>query len=298
MRTLALRHETALPMREISALTVRAGESGALELLAVGDEDFAVVAAELGDDGTPARTERHDLFLALVGTGIDLRSGSGFEGVAADGEGTLLVLQEEEARLLVLSADLSQLVQVLELAVPQDAPGFGAAWHAQTNARGEGLLLLDGGHLLIAKQKEPPFLIEFGPAGDAARGVSPDTVLSADARFERPGDERGRLVPLASWELGEETAARLPTISDIALGPDARVYLLSAEGRAIAQLERRLEPGERARASDWWRIDEAIPAGTDARPEGLVVLAERTPVIGIDSKTAGSNLFVLDPPSG
>jgi hypothetical protein len=297
MKTLAIRHETALPMREISALTVRSGESGGPELLAVGDEDFGLVSAQLDDDGAPARTRRHELFLPLVGTGIGLRSGSGFEGVASDGEGSVLILQEEEARLLVFPADLSQLLQVLELAVPEE-PGFGAAWHAKTNARGEGLLLLEGGHLLIAKQKEPAYLIEFGPAGDTARGISAGTVLAAGARFERPNDELGRLVPLAAWELGEDTAKTLPTINDIAFGDDGRVYLLSAEAQLIAQLEERLEPGERARATDSWRIDGTIPGGEDARPEGLVVLGKRTPVIGIDSKLAGSNLVVLDPPGG
>jgi hypothetical protein len=53
--------------------------------------DFAVMKAELEDD-VLGETFRYDLFLALLGTGIDLRGGSGFEGVACDGEGSVYVL--------------------------------------------------------------------------------------------------------------------------------------------------------------------------------------------------------------
>jgi hypothetical protein len=297
MKTLALRHQTALPIREISALTVRASGSDRPELLAVGDEDFAVIASEVGDDDTPTRTWRHDLFLLLVGTGIDLRSGSGFEGVASDGEGTVLLMQEEEARLLVLSADLSRLVQVLALAVPEDAPAYGAEWHAQPNARGEGILLLERGHILVAKQKKPVRLIEFGPAGDAAGGIGSDTVLAAGSSFQRPEGDVGRLVPLADWALSEETSKILPSVNDIAFGEDGCVYVLSAEARVISRLEKRLEPGERARATESWTIDSEILGREEVRPEGLALVHGSTPVVGVDSKVAGDNLLVLRRPT-
>src|SRR3954462_13982838 len=105
MRALAVHHEAALPAREISALAVRGRPGGRSQLLAVGDEDLAVITAEL-DDGRPADAERHDLSLPLRDSPVDVRSGSDFEGVAADGEGTVFLLQEEESRLLVLAADL------------------------------------------------------------------------------------------------------------------------------------------------------------------------------------------------
>src|SRR3954454_6233474 len=83
-KTLKVRHATALPLRDISALTSRTGLGGQLQLLAVGDEDFAVVRAEIDDDGDPAETFRYDLFPVLVGTEIDARDGSRFEGLACD----------------------------------------------------------------------------------------------------------------------------------------------------------------------------------------------------------------------
>ena len=112
VKSLTIQHSTALPIREISALTTRARESGA-ELLAVGDEDFAVIAAALDTEHRPARTWRHDLCRVLPREYLDSDSGSGFEGIASDGEGTIFVLQEEEARILVLSGDLKELLQTI-----------------------------------------------------------------------------------------------------------------------------------------------------------------------------------------
>ena len=69
--------------------------------------------------------------------------GSGLEGVASDGAGTILLLQEEQARLLVFAPDLSRLLHTLVLAVPVGrARCSNPAWSRHPNSRGEGLLLL------------------------------------------------------------------------------------------------------------------------------------------------------------
>lgn len=292
MDTLSVRHTTSLPMREISALTTRAGEAGA-ELLAVGDEDFALVAAELDAEERPTRTWRHDLCRVLPREYLDSESGSGFEAIAADGDGTIFVLQEEEARILVLASDGSALLQTITLVVPAAQPGFGPEWRDNPNERGEGLALLTGGHVLVAKQKNPVYLIEFGPDGDDPSGIAPDTVLPAEDAFDRPAGDAPELLPLAAWPLGETTEEKLPTVNDIAAGPDGRVYLISSKRGTIARLEERLEPGERARAEDAWEIDADIPGGPDARPEGLALTAGARPTVGIDTKLAGDNVVQL-----
>jgi hypothetical protein len=284
-------HETALPIREISALAIRRSDAGGLQILAVGDEDFAVVTAECGEDGRPKGTRREELFLPLVGSGIDLRDGSGFEGVAADGAGRVFILQEEQSRLLVFSQDLRRLLHVLALDVPPDSP-IAAAWDKDVNERAEGLLLLRDGHVLVAKQKNPAALLEFGPEDDEPLGVSSETVLSDTERFTLPKTEDGRLVALASWALAGDAEERLPTVNDIALGADGRVYLISAKGQMIARLEKHLQPTERIKLGKAWKIEGELPEGDDARPEGLAFVAGAT-VIGIDCKLAGNNLFVL-----
>jgi hypothetical protein len=292
VRTLEIHHVASLGLREASALTVDHRPQGPPRLLAVGDEDFAVVSAEIDEaTGALARIRRDDLRPALRDTAVDLRSGSGFEGVASDGAGTTVLLQEEQAQLLVFAADLSRLLHVLVLDVPADDAVLNPAWRREPNSRGEGLLLLRRGHVLVAKERAAPSLIEFGPPGDRPAGVTADTVLAPDEPFQRPQTAEARLVPLAVWQLSGATA--LPTINDLARGPDGRVYALSAHTQVIARMEQRLVPGERARATAAWQISDRLPGGRDARPEGLTFLPSGRPVVVIDTGQPRDDLVVL-----
>ena len=220
VQRLEIHHVTTLDLPETSALTTCSRPGDPPRVLAVGDEDFAVVSAEIDDGGTLVRTWRDDLRPVLRHSAIDLRSGSGFEGVASDRDGTIVLLQEEHARLLVFAPDLSRLMHTLALAVPVDDPVLNPAWRHAPNSRGEGLLLLRRGHVLVAKERDTPCLIEFGAPGDRPIDVTPDTVLAPDEPFQPPDDAKAELVPLLVWQLGERTAAMLPTINDLALGPD------------------------------------------------------------------------------
>lgn len=98
---------------------------------------------------------------------------------------------------------------------------------------------------------------------------------------------------LADWELGE-LEDDFPTLNDLAVGDDGHVHVISAKRGAIGRLEGRLHPGERARVTEAWHID-GLPGGRDARPEGLVLQAG-VPVVGLDTRADGSNVFVLDAP--
>jgi hypothetical protein len=296
MHELKIQLATALPLREISALTIRTEPSGALELLAVGDEDFAVIKTEFDANGALGDTFRYELFLPLVGTGIDLRGGSGFEGLACDGEGNVCVLQEEDSRVLVFDAELTTLRHVVELSVPYDTQ-LGREWYSEEGRdyRAEGLLLLDGGHLVVAKQKLPVCLIEFGPPNRSAVGIEPKTILSGSQRFEYPNDAKSTtLVPLAWWEFEETAAKTMTTLNDIAIDEDDRIYVLSSEAKVVARIDQRLRPGEKLKAKDSWSVDDAIPGGKKAKPEGLAVLPGAIPLIGFDSKKVGNNLIVLE----
>jgi hypothetical protein len=45
------------------------------------------------------------------------------------------------------------------------------AWSDPKGSRGEGAVLLPGGHLLVAKEKKPAAFIEFGPPHSRSRGL-------------------------------------------------------------------------------------------------------------------------------
>jgi uncharacterized protein YjiK len=103
-----------------------------------------------------------------------------------------------------------------------------------------------------------------------------------------------RLVALKAWEFSDPLHELATDASEIALGPDGRVYLLSQESATLIRLEKTLKPGERKVGMEhgaYWRL----PRGMD-KAEGLVIDNGMHPWIGIDIKQANRpNLFRLSP---
>src|ERR1700712_257065 len=186
-RMLKRRGSWTLPLEEASALALRRNRVGAgVELVAVDDERFAVARAAMAATSVSPRPEAEDVQEAVINVGSDRGQGSGFEGVASDGSRRLFVLQEGADRVLVFDPELNSVRHTILLSVERDQPGFGQEWWADDNSRGEGLLLLRNGHMLIAKQREQPRLIEFGPQGSEAAGFRPGDALDINEIFSLP----------------------------------------------------------------------------------------------------------------
>lgn len=269
---LDVREVAHVPLRELSGLTLH-GE----QLLAVGDHDPVVFAAP--QDQWPMQWRGIDL------DGIGLPDGgTQFEAVASAGGDTVLVLQEQPARVLFLDLASPALLGEIHLEMPDGHP-LRQAWLGDRSSRGEALLLADRGHLIVVKEKDPAAILEFGPAGDAAAGWRSGGPVAAPV----PGDTT--LTVLATWWLSEELAEWLPDISDATIGPDGRLYLVSDQGSAIARLPDSLDAaGGTVAAAAIWRI-----AGNPENAEGLVILEDRTPLVGLDTKSPKKNLLRLDP---
>jgi hypothetical protein len=292
---LQLEARTALPLTEISAFALRQGEAGT-ELIAVGDDDFGVLCVPLSEDGQLGESERSDLWRKLPMDVVASSDGSQFEGVACDGGGRVLVLQEGPGRVLVLSRHLDTLLHTIRLIVDPDEPDFGEKWHDDDNARGEGMVLLRDGHLLIAKQRKPIRLIEFGPPGADPLGVSHDTLLPADASYEVPArDGEVELAVLASWRLADgEDEDAFESINDLACDADGRLFLLSSRARRIACIEGALQADEKhARFAEVWDLPDGTPGGEDDRPEALALPFEGAALVGIDTKKPGDNVAFI-----
>lgn len=261
-----------VPLREVSGLVLRGSD-----LLAVGDHDPVVFTAPL--QPWPLDWQAIDL------AGLELPDGgTQFEAIQPTGEHTVLVLQEQPARVLHIDLSVPELIGTLLLDVP-DGHRLREAWLGDRSSRGESLVLADRGHLLVVKEKDPTSILEFGPAGDDPVGwrrggptVAPPT-----------GD--AALTVLATWWLSDELAEWLPDISDATVGPDGRLYLLSDQGSAIARLPDSLDPhGGEVEAAAIWRI-----AGSPENAEGLVILADGTVLVGLDTKSPRRNLLQLNP---
>lgn len=269
---LEVRDTADVPLREVSGLAVHAGQ-----LLAVGDHDPVVFSAAL--DAWPLRWHGTDL------AGLDLpEGGTQFEAVQSAGPDSVLVLQEQPARLLHLDLGTPALLATVLLEVP-DGHRLREAWLGDRSSRGESLVLTDRGHVLVVKEKDPTAILEFGPAGDEPVG------WRRGGQVTPPEPRDGTWVVLATWWPADDLGKHLPDVSDATVGPDGRLYLLSDQGSAIAQLPDVLDPGGgEVGAVAVWRI-----AGAPENAEGLVILTDGTPVVALDTKSAKRNLLRLDP---
>jgi hypothetical protein len=277
-----------VPLREVSGLGQRrhSGRDVA-EVLAVGDNEFTLVLADID---------------SVAGDGfqsVDLRkvmghpaASKGSEWEAADGDATgrVFILQESPARVFVLNGELDSVAHVIDLRLDRHERAK-LNWDASSNARAEGLVLLTNGHLLVAKEKDPPLLIEFGPSGEHAEGLAPELVFSRLGEFPLQGDRRSDFSLLSFWRLESETSRRIGDISDVAAGPDQRLYLLSDEFRCIARLDPSLTASRAGLGvTELWELPEGL-----RQPEGLVIRDDMAPIVAIDKDVPSENLFVLAP---
>lgn len=257
------------------------------QLLAVGDADWHVAPIALGPGGgTPGPVKK--VAKAIAARGLPTRGSSQFEGIATDGGGRVFVLQEGAARVLVLAADMKTLEHAIELHVPLDLPDLGRAWDDKPNARGEGLLLLGDGHILVAKQHTPVRLIEFGPAGDAPLGYAPGTALAPDEDFTVRGDHGSVLEVLTSWSLAP--AANVKSVNDLAVDAAGRLHFVSSSSRCIGRLDADLIPGADEIATTVLPLPDALFTRKADNAEGLAFVDTLGWLVAFDLQRYDRNL--------
>ena len=150
-------------------------------------------------------------------------------------------------------------------------------------------MLLPGGHLLVAKEKKPATLIEFGPPYSQSRGLVCGGALADGERWPiNKGHQR--FVALAFWLPDKTLAKTCADFSDLEIGPDGCLYLLSDKSSTIARLDELPAGGGTAALLEAWRLDDL-----DGKPEGLAFSALGRAVVGLDTRKARRNLVLLDP---
>jgi hypothetical protein len=281
MRTLDIVDSWRVDADELSGLGLRRlGAAPQPELLGVGDSGFRVLTSGLTKDDPSGRSPR----LHHQVNGFTDGDSSQWEGVTADGSGRVFILQEHPGHVFVLAPEFTQLEAALELDVPEREGEWQASWHEDKNARGEALLLMRGGRILVFKQKHPVTLIEFAPGGHEPIAIGDDPFLPAGEPFALSHEA---LRPVRSWMLD----APLGSVSD-ASRVGSQVFVVSAKSRCIAALRPLSDGGEPVRLDgETWGLPDEIP-----QPEGLVVLNDGlTPIVAADLPAGdrGPNLFRL-----
>jgi hypothetical protein len=277
-----------LDLREVSGICERpAGHGRGRELLAVGDQTHEVLVGELRPGGH-GRFERRDLAPLLAGAGLRTPEDSQWEGIDSDATGRVFVLREVPGTVFVFDAALEALLQVFPLTV-EDDPAEAESWEADQNALGEGVLLLRNGNLFVVKEDRPRQLLEFGLPGARAQGLREDLPIAHAGEFPTPEEARVTFRLLTAWDLGGEAAERIGDLSDVTVGPDGRIYLLSDESRCIARLQATLDPEDpRVEVDRIWGLPDRL-----VQPEGLVITRDWEVLVATDHDEPRENLFLL-----
>ena len=162
-------------------------------------------------------------------------------------------------------------------------------WSDPKGSRGEGVVLLPGGHLLVAKEKKPAAFIEFGPPHSRSRGLVRGGALAAGERW-RIKKGHHRFVALAIWLPDKRLTKTCADFSDLEIGPDGYLYLLSDKSSTIARIDDLTAGGGAAAHLDAWRVCDL-----DGKPEGLAFTAQGRAVVGLDTRKPRRNLILLEP---
>jgi hypothetical protein len=276
-----------VPLREVSGICLRRGPRGRMSLLAIGDRKARLASLPLpAPEEGPLEWQTTNI-ARLPGSDLP-KSDPQIEAVCADGEGRVLLVQESPPRAELIDAALSRVVASIHLIV-EGKSDLARSWSDPEASRGEGAVLLAGGHLLIAKEKKPAVLVEFGPRDARPLGLARGGALAQGARWPI---EQGNhdFVALAVWMPTKALAEACDDFSDLEIGPDGRLYLLSDKSATIARLDD-LRPDEgSADCTATWRLDDL-----DGKPEGLAFDSTGRAVVALDKRKARNNLVLLEP---
>jgi hypothetical protein len=257
-------------------------------LLAVGDRvaTAAWVPLPRGDSELPG-WQTVDIS-RLAGSRLPRRDPQ-VEAVCADGRGRVLLLQESPARVELVDPSRACAVASVDLEVPGRGE-IAESWADPDGSRGEGVVLLPGGHLLVAKEKDPPVLLEFGPRGARSRGLRRGKALPPGTPWPiEPGEHR--YVPLAIWQPDKALRKACEDFSDLEVGPDGRLYLLSDQSASIARIADLPPGGGIAVLAASWELRKI-----KGKPEGLAFTPKGRAIVALDTRKARHNLVLFDPP--
>jgi hypothetical protein len=258
-----------------------------MSLIAVGDRVAKIAWFDL-PRGDEDKIDWHTSDIAKLQGSMLPQHDPQIEAICADGLGRVLLLQETPPRVELIDPKALEVVASIDLAVEGNGE-IARAWSDPKGSRGEGMVLLPGGHLLVAKEKNPAAFIEFFPPHSESRGLVRGGALEDGQRWPiKKGSHR--FVALASWLPDKQLAKTCADFSDLEIGPDGRLYLLSEKSSTIARLDDLPAGGGAAALLDAWRLGDL-----DGKPEGLAFTAQGSAVVGLDTRKPRRNLVLLEP---
>jgi hypothetical protein len=274
-----------VPVKEVSGICLRREKANRTSLIAVGDRKAELARAAQRLDGETGLewsivrlTELPDVNLPEKDPQI--------EAVCADGAGRVFLLREDPPSVEVIDSEARRGVATILLEVKGNKS---LRWAKPGGSRGEGMVLLPGGHLLVAKEKDPAAFIEFGPEGSTPRGLERGGALAGGKGWQMKEGVQ-QFVALAVWWPHRALEEACADFSDLEIGPDGNLYLLSDKSQSIARIGALVPGGRKASLEKVWRLSEL-----DGKPEGLAFTAAGCALVALDKRKAKKNLVLLEP---
>ena len=284
---LRVRRVVDVPLREVSGICLRRSRNGRKSLIAVGDR-VAKIAWFSQPRNDRGRIDWHASKISKLPGSMLPKNDPQIEAVCADGLGRVLLLQETPPRVELIDPKALKVFAWIDLVV--EGEEIARSWSDPKGSRGEGVVLLPGGHLLVAKEKKPAAFIEFGPPGSRSRGLVRGGAL-ADGERWRIKKGHHRFVALAIWLPNNILRKTCADFSDLEIGPDGYLYLLSDKSFTIARIDDLTAGGGTASLVEAWRLGDL-----DGKPEGLAFTAEGRAIVALDTRKPRRNLVLLEPP--
>jgi hypothetical protein len=169
-KRLRVRRVVDVPLREVSGICVRRSRSGQMSLIAVGDR-VATIAWFSQPHSDEGQIDWHTSNIAKLSGTMLPRHDPQVEAICSDGLGRVLLLQETPPRIELIDPKALKVIASIDLAV-EGRGEIARAWSGPKGARGEGMVLLPGGHVLVANEKKPAAFIEFGPPHSRSQGLA------------------------------------------------------------------------------------------------------------------------------
>jgi hypothetical protein len=287
---LELSHFVDLPVLEASGLAARRSAE-TLRVLAVGDRSAHVAAATYSPASGLGDWQTIDLS-AAPGWPVPADD-SQLEAIAVDGGCLVALMREDPPLVLVADAERRTLRAQITLTAPPGSP-LAERWD-DPSSRGEGLVLLRNGRLLVAKEKRPCALVEFGPVGTRAGGLDRSDFLAPGESWDAPTGEV-EFEATAMWRLRGNAKDALRDISALAVGRDRSLWLLSDKSSAVARLSldvplRRSDDTIRD-FDELWRLPKQAK-----KPEGFVALDDEHVLVAMDTGSTRRNGLVVRRPT-
>jgi hypothetical protein len=198
------------------------------------------------------------------------------------------LLQESPPRAELIDFEASRVLASIALEIDGDS-ALARSWSDPDGSRGEGAVLLPDGHLLVAKEKHPNVFIEFGPEGARSHGFSRGRALG-DGQPWPVKQGHQRFFALAVWHPDKALDKACADFSDLEVGPDGCLYLLSDKSATIALVANLAPGGGVASLTQSWELDDI-----DAKPEGLAFTATGHAIVALDKRKKKNNLVMLEP---